>query len=126
MSEEVEIVIEPYRKVVIHEVVEQRLSDLIEAMASQTRAAGGTTIPMMNWCNGVIFQIVPFTSDSEAVIEEQLKGVIHYSSVVFATKELFEREVRVSNETVRLIDQSANSTFVRLGEVLKKRAKYHT
>lgn len=126
MSEEVQIVIEPYKRVVIHEVVEQRLNDMIEAIISQTRAAGGTTIPMMNWCNGVIFQILPFSPESEAVIEEQMKGIIHYSSVIFATKERFEREVRVSNETVRLIDQSANSTFVRLGEVLKTRAKYHT
>ena len=126
MAEEMEIVIEPYRKVVIHEVVEQRLSDMIEAVASQTRAAGGTTIPMMNWCNGVIFQIVPFSPESEVVIEEQMKGVIHYSSVIFATKERFEREVRVSNETVRLVDQSANPTFVKLGGILKARAKYHT
>ena len=124
MPEEVDIVIEPYKRIVIHEVIEYRLNDMIELIISGARAAGGTTIPMMNWCNSIVFQFLPFSPDSEEVIAEQLKGIIHYSSVSFAVKETFEREVRIREGTVQLIDQSANSNFVKLAQVLKAGAKY--
>ncbi len=126
MPEELEIVIEPYNKIVIHEVIEYRLADMVGMMISQASAAGGTTILMINWCNGIVFQIVPFNPNSDEVISEQLKGIIHYAAVTFATKERFEREVRTTDGTIRLVDQSANSNFVRLGEVLKAAAKYHS
>jgi hypothetical protein len=125
MSEEAEIVMEPYKKIVVHEIVELRLNDWVEMIISGTRAAGGTTIPMVNWCNGVAFQIQPFNPNSEEVISEQLKGIIHYAAVTFATKERFEREIRISEGTIRLVDQSANPNFVKLAEVLKARAKCH-
>ncbi len=99
---------------------------MVEMMVAQTRAAGGTTIPMINWCNGVVFQISPFNPNSEEVISEQLKGIIHYAAVNFATKERFDREVRISEGTVRLVDQSANPNFKKLAEVLKSRAKFHS
>lgn len=124
MPKELEIVIEPYKRIVIHEVIEYRLTDLVSLIISQASAAGGTTIPMINWCNGVVFQIGPFNPNSEKVISEQLKGIIHYSAVTFATKEYFEREVRTADGIVRLVDQSANENFVRLGQVLKARASY--
>lgn len=124
MSESLEIVIEPYRKVVVHEVIEYRFTDIVGTMISQAAAAGGTTIPMINWCNGVVFQIAPFNPNSEEVISEQLKGTIHYAAVTFAMKERFEREARTSDGTIKLIDQSANANFAKLGEVLKARAKY--
>lgn len=126
MPEGAEIVVEPYTKIVVHEVIEFRLNDMVEMMVAQTRAAGGTTIPMINWCNGVVFQISPFNPNSEEVISEQLKGIIHYAAVNFATKERFDREVRISEGTVRLVDQSANPNFKKLAEVLKSRAKFHS
>jgi len=124
MSEEIRIVIEPYKKLVIHEIIENRFSDLVAATVSQMRAAGGTTIPMINWCDGIVFQIIPFNPQSEEVISEQLRGIIHYAAVTFATKEKFESEVRVSDGTIRLIDQSVNQNFMQLARVLKARARY--
>jgi hypothetical protein len=124
MSEEAEIVIEPFKKIVVHEIVELRLTDWVEMIISGTRAAGGTTIPMVNWCNGVAFQVQPFNPESEEVISEQLKGIVHYAAVTFATKERFEREIRISEGTIRLVDQSANPNFVKLAKVLKTKAKY--
>jgi hypothetical protein len=124
MSEEAEIVLEPYKKIVVHEIVELRLNDWVEMIISGTRAAGGTTIPMVNWCNGVAFQVEPFNPNSEEVIGEQLKGIIHYAAVTFATKERFEREIRIPEGTIRMVDQSANPNFVKLAKVLKTRARY--
>jgi hypothetical protein len=124
MSEEAEIVIEPYKKIVVHEIVEFPLNEWVEMILSGTRAAGGTTIPMVNWCNGVAFQISPFNPNSDEVISEQLKGTIHYAAVTFATKERFEREIRISEGTIRLVDRSANPNLLKLAKVLKTRAQY--
>jgi hypothetical protein len=72
----------------------------------------------------VVFQIYPFSADSEAVIKAQLEGIIHYSNVTFAVKEKYEKEVRIPEGTVFLVDESANPNFVELAEKLKKRAQF--
>jgi hypothetical protein len=123
MSEEAEIVIEPYKKIVVHEIVEFPLNEWVEMILSGTRAAGGTTIPMVNWCDGVAFQISPFNPNSDEVISEQLKGIIHYAAVTFAIKERYEREIRISEGTIRLVDRSANPNLLKLARVLKTRAQ---
>jgi hypothetical protein len=118
-----QISIEPYRKIVIHEVLEIGFNDLIDQIINQTRAAGGTTIPMLSWCNGVVFQIVPFNSNSEEIIKESLRGTIHYAAVTFALKEKYERELIRKGGTVLLLNQSANSNFMALAETMKASAK---
>jgi len=123
LSHRLQISIEPYRKIVIHEVLEIGFNDLIDQILNQTRAAGGTTIPMLSWCNGVAFQIVPFNSSSEEIIKENLRGTIHYAAVTFALKERFEREIIRKSGTVLLLNQSANANFVALAETMKASAK---
>jgi len=124
LPEGAEIVIEPYKKIVIHEIIENRFSDMVGGLVAQAMAAGGTTIPMLNWCNGVAFVIAPFNPNSEEVIAEQLKGIVHYAAVNFAVKERFERDVRLPEGTIRLIDQSANPNFVKLADLLKAKARF--
>lgn len=123
MSHNLQISIEPYRKIVIHEVIELAFSDLIDQILNQTRAVGGAAIPMLSWCNGIVFQISSFNPNSEEIIKESLRGTIHYSAVTFAVKEAFEREIIRSSGTVRLLNQAANANFVALSEVLKRNAK---
>lgn len=119
-----EITIEPYKKIVIHEVIEYQFSDYVELVLTGTRAAGGTTIPLVHWCNGIVFQVVPFNPNGDAVIEQQLEGIVHYSSVSFALKEKFEPEVRSPLGTLRLINASANPNFVALADLLRRHSKY--
>ncbi len=113
------IEIEPYRKLVIHEVVESAFKDFIDQILMTTRAAGGTTIPQVQWCNGVVFIVQQFNPNSDVVIREQLNGVIHFGAVSFALKEKFEAEVRTPQGTIRLVDVSANTTWVALSNQLK-------
>jgi hypothetical protein len=123
-TKDVEIEVEPYSKIVIHEVVEYRLNDFLDLILIGAQAAGGTTIPLVQWAAGVVFQAQPFNPDSEVVIEEQLKGIIHYLHVAFAVKEKFEPEVRTSKGTIRLVDGSANANLSNLAQFLKARSKY--
>jgi hypothetical protein len=112
-----EISIEPWKKLVVHEVIEYCFEDLVHIVLSQSRAAGGG-IASMNWCNGLVFQHATFP-DTESVVQEKLKGTIHYSSVVFARKDKFERQVVKENGTLNLVDVSANPIFFQLTETLK-------
>jgi hypothetical protein len=119
-----EIIIDPYKKIVIHEIIEYKFNDYVELVLTGARAAGGTTIPLVQWCNGIVFQVVPFNLNSEAVIEQQLEGTIHYNSASFALKESFEPEVRSQLGTLRLINASANPNFVALADLLRQHSKY--
>lgn len=123
MSLNLQISIEPYTKIVIHEVIELSFHDIIDQMINQTRAVGGATIPMLSWCNGVVFQIASFNPNSEEIIKESLKGIIHYSAVTFALKKDFEREIMRPGGTVLLVNQSANVNFVAMTELMKMQAK---
>ena len=115
-----EVTIEPWKKLVVHEVIKYDFDDLVKIVLSQARAAGGG-ISSMNWCNGIVFQHTVFP-DTDCVVQEKLGGTIHYTSVVFATKDKFERQVVRDTGTLNLIDVGANSIFRELAEVLKKRA----
>lgn len=121
-----EIVIEPYKKIVIHEAIEYRFDDYVDLVLTGARAAGGTTIPLIQWCNGIVFQVVPFNPNSEKVIEQQLEGIIHYSTVSFALKEKYDSEVRLALGTLRMVNASANSNFIALADMLKQRSKFKT
>ncbi len=123
MSYNLQISIEPYKKIVIHEVIELGFQDLIDQMINQTRAVGGATIPMLSWCNGLVFQIASFNPNSEEIIKESLKGTVHYSAVTFAVKEDFEREIIRPTGTVLLMNQSANANFKALADVLKRSSR---
>lgn len=122
-DKKIEIAVERYQKIVIHEIIEYKLGDLIDLTLLGQQTAGGTTIPLLQWAGGVVFQITPFNPDSEAVIEEQLNGVIHYASVMFAVKEKFENELRTPGGTVRLLDASAAETLRELGKYLRAHSK---
>src|ERR1700686_2032135 len=119
MSQRLQISIEPYKKIVIHEVLEIAFNDLIDQMIHQTRSVGGATIPMLSWCNGIAFQISPFNPNSEEIIKESLKGTIHYSAVTFGVKEGVERDIIRPAGTVLLVNQAANANFAALAEALK-------
>ena len=123
MSHDLQISIEPYRKIVIHEVIELGFHDLIDQILNQTRAVGGGAIPMLSWCNGMVFQISSFNPNSEEIIRESLRGTIHYSAVTFALKDSFEREIIRPGGTIRLVNQAANANFTALSEVLKRNSK---
>jgi hypothetical protein len=80
-------------------------------------------MPTLLWCNGVVFQTALFNPNSETVIKEQLNGIIHYSSVTFALKEKFQKEIRTDKGTILFVDVGANSNLVKLAEVLKTYSK---
>ena len=117
-----DITIEPSKKLIIHEIIEYQFDDWVKQIAFSTRSSGGG-IPTMQWTNGIVFasSSLPTTN---ATVEEQLKGVLHWSSVSFAIKEKFEKQIVKENATINLVDVSVNEIFNKLSVELKAQSKY--
>jgi len=120
-----DIIVEPWKKLVIHELLEYKFEDLAKLVATQSVQQGGTAIPTISWAEGVAFLISPFPDESEVIIEEKLKGIIHYNTVLFALKPGFEAEIfmRGSQIRINLIDVGTNEIFKLLAGTLKDHAK---
>jgi hypothetical protein len=116
-----EIVIEPWKRLVIHEVIEYNFEDWVTQIAFSSKTAGGA-IPTINWANGIVFQSFNFP-DTNSIIDEKLNGVLHWSSVMFALKEKYEKQIIKDNATINLIDVSVNEVFTKLAEKLKEHSK---
>ena len=103
-------------------IIEYQFDDWVKQIAFSTRSSGGG-IPTMQWTNGIVFasSSLPTTN---ATVEEQLKGVLHWSSVSFAIKEKFEKQIVKENATINLVDVSVNEIFNKLSVELKAQSKY--
>ncbi len=119
-----EIIIEPWKRLVIHEIIEYSFEDWATQIAFNSKSAGGA-IPTINWANGIVFQSFNFP-DTNTIIEEKLKGVLHWSSVMFAIKEKYEKQIIKDNATINLIDVGVNDIFRKLAEKLKDHSKQKT
>ncbi|MEK6831391.1 MAG: hypothetical protein AABY17_01365 [Thermoproteota archaeon] len=117
-----EISIEPWKKLVIHEVIEYKFDEWVKQIAFSTRSSGGA-IPTMQWTNGIVFSPSNFPT-TNITVEEQLKGILHWSSVSFAIKEKFEKQIVIENATINLMDVSVNEIFKELAQKLKKQSKF--
>ncbi len=117
-----DITIEPWKKLVIHEIIEYQFDDWVKQIAFSARSSGGG-IPTMQWTNGIVFasSSLPTTN---ATVEEQLKGILHWSSVSFAIKEKFEKQIVKENATINLVDVSVNEIFKELATSLKSQSKF--
>ncbi len=117
-----DITIEPWKKLIIHEIIEYQFDDWVKQIAFSTRSSGGG-IPTMQWTNGIVFasSSLPTTN---VTVEEQLKGILHWSSVSFAIKEKFEKQIVKENATINLVDVSVNEIFNKLSVELKAQSKY--
>jgi len=117
-----EISIEPWKKLVVHEVVEYSFDDFVNQTIESAHATG-SGIRTLNWASGVAFQAHVFT-DTDAIIQEKLNGTIHYASVTFSMKEKFQKQVIKGNATINFVDVSINEIFNQLASKLKEQTKY--
>lgn len=117
-----EITIEPWNQLIIHEVLELRFEDWITQIIASARSAGGG-IPTIFWAGGVSFHFTTFP-DTDTIVQEKLKGRIHYSSVTFAIKEKFEKQIIREGGAVNFTDVSHNEIFSKLTDKLRSQSKF--
>jgi len=117
-----DIIIEPWNQLVIHEVLELRFEDWITQIIASARSAGGG-IPTIFWAGGVSFHFATFPY-TDTIVQEKLKGRIHYSSVTFAIKEKFEKQIIREGGAVNFTDVSHNDIFSKLTDKLRSQSKF--
>ena len=117
-----EIIIEPWNQLIIHEVLELRFEDWITQIIASARSAGGG-IPTIFLAGGVSFHFATFP-DTDTIVQEKLKGRIHYSSVTFAIKEKFEKQIIREGGAVNFTDVSHNEIFSELTKRLRSQSKF--
>ena len=121
-NQDLEIIIEPWNQLVIHEVLELRFEDWVTQIIASARSAGGG-IPTIFWAGGISFHFATFP-DTDSIVQEKLKGRIHYSSVTFAIKEKFEKQVIREGGAINFTDVSHNEIFSKLTEKLRSQSKF--
>ncbi len=119
-----EVSIEPWKKLIVHEIIEYTFDDLLNQTIESSQAVG-TGMRTLHWANGVAFQAHVFP-DTDTIVQEKLKGIVHYASDTFSIKDKFEKQVISGNATINFLDVSVNDIFNELAIKLKEQSKYKT
>jgi len=116
----VKITYQPWEEIVIHEAVEYSLAALLE-MQSFGVPPGSLGRSLM-WANGVAFTYAAMPA-SDDVVAEQLKGRMHWASVVFAPMPSYESAVLIQEMNIRIpiTDVSGNPTLYAVARWLSER-----
>lgn len=113
----VEFEFRPWRKVIIHELMEFPLEHFI-FQSSQGIQPGGTGRPIM-WSNGLVFTTF-LLQPTEDVVKEQLQGIVHWAFLHFGRMDKYQREVKGNNRIrIPVIDVSNHSIFGPMSNWIK-------
>ena len=121
----VEIVYEPWKRIVIHEIVRYALDNLIKVQSLGVEP-GGLAEPLL-WADGIVFSRSTILETKE-VLKEKIEGVVHWSSVEWAIMSEF-KEVIVIKETnvkVPIIDVSAHPIYKTVSRWLREHKELAT
>ena len=118
----VEIIYEPWKTIVIHEIVQHDFQMFINLHSLGVQS--GQLGRPLHWANGVAFDHSAMQPADE-VVREQIHGKIHWSSVAFTFMPKYQQLIVVSEENIRIpvIDLSGNEIFSEIAEWIKKNYK---
>jgi hypothetical protein len=112
-------------EVIIHEIIEEDnekfFGDIAEGAVREHDPQRPFVPPSVNWANGIAFTIEGFP-DTEEVVKDKLRGVIHYAYVAFTRIDRCDSyPVRIGNEnvSVRIENRVPNPILLDLADFLK-------
>jgi hypothetical protein len=112
------ITFKEWEEIVVHETIKSELDKLVEKRTQYLRS--GQVAEPLTWAEGVVFShnLLPLSED---VINQQVKGIIHYSNVEFAKMPKYRKNIVVSGgKSVPIVDVSNTSALRDLALELKK------
>ena len=118
-SELVEVVYQPWNKIVIHEIVDYSLDDLVR-LQSLGVEPGGLGDPLL-WAEGIVFSSSTML-ETKDVVKEKLEGIVHWSSVEWARMPEFKQVIVIKETNVRvlIINVSAHPIYKTVSKWLKE------
>jgi len=112
-----------WKELIIHEIIEYKPEEFFASVIQAVLSRGsGYTIPELNWVDGVILSSSPFP-DTREIIEDKLKGILHYAAVEFALYPNYKPEVIVESggsRHIKLKKLENNPIFTQLAKFLKE------
>lgn len=115
----VEVVYQPWKKIVIHEIVKYALDDLVK-LQSLGVEPGGLADPLL-WVEGIVFSSSTML-ETKDVIKEKLEGVVHWASVEWALMPEFKGVIIIkeTNVKVPIINVGAHPIYKAVSKWLKE------
>jgi len=114
----VEFEYQPWKKIIVHEVVKFPIEFFISQHSLGVQS-GGIGMPLY-WADGIIFEIEAF-QETDDVIKEKLEGKIHYSGISYGLLEKHRPDFKVPGSIrVPVIDVSDNKIFKEMAAWIKK------
>jgi hypothetical protein len=119
-AELVKITYSGWKEIVVQEILELDNQAFFEDIVRLTLAQGVQLQPSVNWVDGIAFIALPFP-DTEDIIREKLKGVLHFSSVMFTRVDFRDSfAVRIGNNDLSArLRKTTNPIFLQLAAYLK-------
>ena len=111
------ITFKPWEEIVIHETIKRNLKDLVRLRTLYLKR--GQISEFLLWTEGVVF-LRTSVPPSDDVIRDQLKGIIHYSSVEFAKMPTYRKAIAFEGITVPIVDVSDTPALREVAKELKK------
>jgi hypothetical protein len=135
----VKVTFRPWEEVVIHEPIQYTYDELVyiqslgvqagslapaPSLTYQPAAPQPSALIPLHWAEGVVFTHV-IMQPTEDVIREQLRGIVHWVSIVWALMPNYQNIVVMKETNVRIpvINASQSETFCEVARALKKGSK---
>ncbi len=111
------ITFQPWAEIIVHETIKRDLKDLVKLKTLYFKT--GQITEVFLWAEGVVFVRTPMPPTDD-VVRDQLKGVIHYSSVEYAKMPKYRKTIVSGGITVPVVDVSETRALRDVARELKK------
>ena len=104
----------------VHDVLEYEFEDLLREFVYDEEAGGEESkVRTLIWAQGVAMWITYVGRPTDAVVNDEVNGILHFQRVTYAMKEKFEKRLVRGNVTVYLLDQNEIPLYRDLANELK-------
>jgi len=124
MKEEIEIIVQPIRKIIIFECTQlpnEEFFKRIELMAMSMAISGQPLV--LNWAEGIMFLPLPFQPESDIIIEQAMKGIVYWAGIMFSSMPKYQPIKKFGAREVPIIDQTSIPYMRQVAQWLKERIK---
>jgi len=124
MEEEIEIIVQPIKKIIIFECTQlpnEEFFKRVELMAISMAMSGQPLA--LNWAEGIVFLTLPFQPESDIIIEQAMKGIVYLAGVMFSSMPKYQPIKKFGAREVPIIDQTSIPYLRQVAQWLKKRIK---
>ena len=116
----VKIYIYKTEELLVHDTLEYEFEDLLREFVYDEEAGGEEAkVRTLIWAQGMAMWITYVERPSNAIVDDEVNGTLHFQRVTYATKEKFEKRIVRGNVTINLLDQNEQPLYRDLAKKLK-------